>query len=53
LAYYRIANHYKFIMKTFFDCFQYPKLIILEVRNPISSCRSCWLDEWPGTKRYR
>ncbi|KAK9812907.1 hypothetical protein WJX72_005613 [[Myrmecia] bisecta] len=30
VAYYRIANHYKFFMKTFFDCFEYPKLIILE-----------------------
>ena len=30
-AYYRIANHYKFIMQTFFDCFKYPRLIILEV----------------------
>ena len=31
LAYYRIANHYKFLMRTFFDCFGYSKLIILEV----------------------
>ena len=30
IAYYRIANHYKFIFKTFFECFQYPRLIILE-----------------------
>ncbi|KAK9802802.1 hypothetical protein WJX73_008081 [Symbiochloris irregularis] len=29
-AYYRIANHYKFIMETFFDCFKYPRLILLE-----------------------
>ena len=34
LAYYRIANHYKFIMQTFFDCFRFPRLIILEVCNP-------------------
>ena len=32
LAYYRIANHYKFILRTFFECFGYSKLIILEVR---------------------
>ena len=31
IAYYRISAHYKFIMKTMFDCFKYPKLIILEV----------------------
>lgn len=30
LAYYRIANHYKFLMQTFFDCFGYSRLIILE-----------------------
>ena len=34
LAYYRIANHYKFIMRTFFECFGYSKLVILEVRLP-------------------
>ena len=32
LAYYRIANHYKFIMQTFFDCLRVPRLIILEVQ---------------------
>lgn len=31
LAYYRIANHYKFMLRTFFDCFGYSRLIILEV----------------------
>lgn len=31
LAYYRIANHYKFVLKTLFDCFGYPRVIILEV----------------------
>ena len=31
LEYYRIANHYKYILKTFFDCFRYPHVIILEV----------------------
>lgn len=30
LVYYRIANHYKFIFKTFFECFGYWRLIILE-----------------------
>jgi alpha-1,3-mannosyl-glycoprotein beta-1,2-N-acetylglucosaminyltransferase len=29
-VYYRIANHYKFILRTFFDCFGYERLIILE-----------------------
>ena len=33
LAYYRIANHYKFIMQTFFDCLRVPRLIILEVSS--------------------
>lgn len=32
IEYYRIANHYRYIFKTFFDCFLYPRLIILEVR---------------------
>jgi hypothetical protein len=35
LAYYRISNHYKFIMRTFFDCLGYSKLIILEVPYPL------------------
>ncbi|KAK9868373.1 hypothetical protein WJX84_008202 [Apatococcus fuscideae] len=30
IAYYRIANHYKFIFQTFFDCFNFPRIIILE-----------------------
>ena len=30
IAYYRIAAHYRFILGTFFDCFKYPRLIILE-----------------------
>ena len=34
VAYYRIASHYRFIMQQFFDCWQYPKLIILEVCPP-------------------
>ena len=34
VAYYRIASHYRFIMHQFFDCWQYPKLIILEVCPP-------------------
>ncbi|DBA71292.1 TPA: hypothetical protein ACH3X2_011108 [Trebouxia sp. C0005] len=29
-AYYRIASHYKFVMRQIFDCWQYPKLIVLE-----------------------
>ena len=32
IAYYRIAAHYRFILRTFFDCFKYPRLIILEAR---------------------
>ena len=31
VAYYRIASHYKFVMRTIFDCWHYPKLILLEV----------------------
>ena len=31
VAYYRIASHYKFVMHQVFDCWQYPKLIFLEV----------------------
>ena len=34
LAYYRIANHYKFIIQTIFDCFGYQRLIIVEVSSP-------------------
>uniref|UniRef100_A0A7S1SHF8 Alpha-1,3-mannosyl-glycoprotein 2-beta-N-acetylglucosaminyltransferase n=1 Tax=Tetraselmis chuii TaxID=63592 RepID=A0A7S1SHF8_9CHLO len=30
LAYYRISNHYKFILGVMFDCLQYKKAIILE-----------------------
>jgi hypothetical protein len=30
IAYYRIAAHYRFILRTFFDCFKFPRLIILE-----------------------
>lgn len=30
IEYYRIAAHYQFIMRTMFDCFNYPRLIILE-----------------------
>lgn len=30
VAYYRIANHYKFIMQQLFDCQRYDKLIIVE-----------------------
>ena len=35
VAYYRIASHYRFIMQQFFDCWQYPKLIVLEVCPPL------------------
>ena len=31
VVYYRIANHYRFILRTFFDCFAFQRLIILEV----------------------
>ena len=34
IAYYRIANHYRWIFQTMFECFQYPRLIILEVTQP-------------------
>lgn len=34
VAYYRIASHYKYIMQQMFDCWQYPKVIFLEVRLP-------------------
>ena len=37
IAYYRIANHYKFIFQTFFDCFNFPRIIILEVVGPSCS----------------
>ncbi|KAL4439675.1 hypothetical protein ABPG75_002676 [Micractinium tetrahymenae] len=30
VVYYRIANHYKFILKTMFDCFGFQRVIILE-----------------------
>lgn len=30
IAYYRISDHYKYVMQQIFDCWQYPKLIILE-----------------------
>lgn len=30
VAYYRIANHYKFIMQQLFDCRRFDKLIIVE-----------------------
>ena len=33
IAYYRISDHYKFVMQQIFDCWQYPKLIILEVSS--------------------
>ena len=33
VAYYRIASHYKFVMQQMFDCWGYPKLIILEVNS--------------------
>lgn len=34
VAYYRIASHYKYIMQQMFDCWQYPKVILLEVCLP-------------------
>ena len=41
LAYYRIANHYKFILQTFFECFGYSRLIILEVRFSLNFIDIC------------
>lgn len=41
-AYYRIANHYKFLMQTFFDCFQYPRLIFLEAGAACWSLMRLW-----------
>lgn len=29
--YVRIASHYKHVLQTFFDCFHYPRLLMLEV----------------------
>ena len=49
IAYYRIASHYKFVMRQIFDCWQYPKLVILEVQvtrihfSCICNCRRCLL----------
>ena len=34
VAYYRIASHYGYIMQQMFDCWQYPKVILLEVCLP-------------------
>ena len=34
IAYYRIASHYGYIMQQMFDCWQYPKVILLEVCLP-------------------
>ncbi len=31
-AYYRIADHYRFVLSTLFECLRYPRVIILEVR---------------------
>ena len=31
-AYYRIAEHYRFVLSTLFECLRYPRVIILEVR---------------------
>ena len=30
VAYYRISNHYKFLLMQLFDCFQYEKVILVE-----------------------
>lgn len=30
VAYYRIAQHYKFLLKTLFDCFGFPRAIVVE-----------------------
>ena len=34
LVYYRIANHYQFIFRQLFDCFQYPNVLVVEVSWP-------------------
>ena len=39
IEYYRIANHYRYIFKTFFECFDYPHVIILEVSWLTSTLR--------------
>ncbi len=44
IEYYRIANHYRYIFKTFFECFDYPHVIILEVshlRFPVRRSHIC------------
>lgn len=30
IAYYRISNHYKFVLMQLFDCFQYEKVLLVE-----------------------
>ena len=30
LAYYRIANHYRWVFQQLFDCFQYDRVIVVE-----------------------
>ena len=50
LAYYRIANHYKYIFKTFFDCFEYPHVIILEVSHLLSILDQ--ISSYLATHRY-
>ena len=52
-AYYRIANHYKFIMQTFFDCFKYPRLILLEVSKSAFVLGSLTEGRGLGTKAKR
>ena len=42
LVYYRIANHYQFILRQLFDCFQYPNVLVVEVSGasggPLFAC---------------
>ncbi len=40
-AYYRIAEHYRFVLGTLFDCFEYPRVIILEVAQPPRPSHPC------------
>ena len=47
MVYYKIAQHYKFVLRTMFDCFNYPRVILLEVmrcfaqRATSAMCSAC------------
>lgn len=42
-AYYRIADHYRFVLSTLFECLRYPRVIVLEVRaeDEWKRCMQC------------